>query len=81
MADRGPLIFRIGAVVNWLATIGGIIDPSSMATNFGIPPANYPFLVRIWSGMAFMFGCMFCPRRSPRRGRGRCRPGTAGTPA
>lgn len=59
MADRGPLIFRIGAVVNWLATIGGIIDPSSMATNFGIPPANYPFLVRIWSGMAFMFGCMF----------------------
>jgi hypothetical protein len=59
MADRGPLVFRIGAVVNWLVTIGGIIDPNSMATMFGVPPANYPFLMRIWSGMAFMFGCMF----------------------
>lgn len=59
MANRGPLVFRIAAVVNWAATIGGIIDPTSLARNFGIPPANYPFLVRIWSGMAFMFGCMF----------------------
>jgi len=24
-----------------------------------IEPVNYPFLVRIWTGMVFMFGCMF----------------------
>ncbi len=59
MAERGPLIFRVGAVVNWLVTIGAIINPDSMAATFGVPPANYPFLMRIWSGMAFMFGCMF----------------------
>lgn len=59
MAESGPLIFRVGAVVNWLVTIGAIIDPNAMASTFGVPPANYPFLMRIWSGMAFMFGCMF----------------------
>lgn len=24
-----------------------------------MPPPNYPFLVRIWCGMVFMFGAMF----------------------
>jgi hypothetical protein len=59
MADKGPLVFRVGAIVNWVVTIGAVIDPNSMAATFGVPPANYPFLMRIWSGMAFMFGCMF----------------------
>jgi hypothetical protein len=59
MADRGVLVFRIGAVVNWVATVGAIVDPVGTATRFGAAPPNYPFLLRIWSAMAFMFGCMF----------------------
>ena len=59
MADRGPLVFRIGAVVNWVATVGAIIDPVGTTLRFGQAPPNYPFLLRIWSAMAFMFGCMF----------------------
>ena len=42
-----------------MATVGGILDPGGMAASFGVAPPNYPFLLRIWSGMAFMFGCMF----------------------
>jgi len=55
----GRWIFRIGAISNWLVSIGGIIDPTWLALTAGMPPANYPFLVRIWCGMVFMFGAMF----------------------
>ena len=57
--ERGPLVFRVGAVVNWIATVGAIVDPVGTAVRFGVPPPNYPVLLRIWAGMAFMFGCMF----------------------
>jgi hypothetical protein len=56
---NGALVFRIGAIVNWLVAIGGFIDPTWIAQTAGIPPANYPFLVRIWTGMVIMFGAMF----------------------
>jgi hypothetical protein len=59
VAARGPLVFRIGAIVNWVATVGAILDPVGTAVRFGQAAPNYPFLLRIWSGMAFMFGCMF----------------------
>lgn len=39
--------------------IGGIISPTAIALLLNIEPSNYPFLVRIWTGMVFMFGIMF----------------------
>ncbi|MCC6585115.1 MAG: hypothetical protein IT168_00220 [Bryobacterales bacterium] len=59
MRNYAPLAFRIAAVVNWLVAIGGIVDPTSVAPAFHLTPPNYPFLVRIWTGMVFMFGAMF----------------------
>ena len=59
MLKHAPLGFRIAAIVNWLVAIGGIIDPTAVAVTFHITPPNYPFLVRIWTGMVFMFGAMF----------------------
>jgi hypothetical protein len=59
MTRIGTWIFRLGAISNWVVAIGGIIYPTGLAQQFGIAPANYPFLVRIWSGMVFMFGAMF----------------------
>jgi len=56
---NGALVFRIGAIVNWLVAIGGFISPAWVAQLSGSPPANYPFLVRIWTGMVIMFGAMF----------------------
>lgn len=59
MKNKGQIIFRLGAISNWLVSIGGIISPTFVAEMFNIEPANYPFLVRIWTGMVFMFGVMF----------------------
>lgn len=59
MDNKGKIIFRLGAISNWIVAVGGIIDPNLMADVFKIPPANYPFLIRIWTGMVFMFGAMF----------------------
>jgi hypothetical protein len=58
---RLKLTFRLGALSNWLVTVGGIIAPVEYGrlTAPMMAPANYPFLLRLWSGMAFMFGCMF----------------------
>jgi hypothetical protein len=51
-------IFRLAAISNWLVAIGGFIDPTWVAQNAHMMPANYPFLVRIWTGMVIMFGAM-----------------------
>ncbi len=59
MNNKGQIIFRLGAVSNWVVSIGGIISPTMLSLTVKIPPANYPFLVRIWTGMVFMFGAMF----------------------
>jgi hypothetical protein len=53
------MLFRLAAISNWLVAIGGIVDPTWVALNAGITPSNYPFLVRIWTGLVFMFGAMF----------------------
>src|SRR4029079_9750250 len=58
---KSRLIFRLGAISNWLVTVGGLIapvEPSRLMVPTMAPP-NYPFLLRLWSGMAFMFGFMF----------------------
>ena len=55
----GIWVFRLGAISNWLVAIGGFISPTTVADVAQIAPPNYPFLVRIWTGMVIMFGFMF----------------------
>ncbi len=38
-------LFRINAVINWVLSVRGIIDPVGMASMFGGPESNYLFLV------------------------------------
>jgi hypothetical protein len=52
-------LFRINAVTNWTLSLRGLIDPVGMALAFGGQPPNYPFLIRLWLGLVFMFGVMF----------------------
>jgi hypothetical protein len=59
MDKWGKWIFRLGAISNWLVAVGGIINPTMVAEAVNITPSNNPFLVRIWTGMVFMFGAMF----------------------
>ena len=51
--------FRVNAVVNWIVSVRGIVDPLGAAKLFGGPPPSYPFIVQLWSAFVFMFGCMF----------------------
>ena len=55
----GKWLFGVNAVINWVISVRGIVDPVGMATAFGGPAPNYPFMLRLWSGFVFMFGCMF----------------------
>jgi hypothetical protein len=52
-------IFRTSAILNLLLAARGIVDPNGMAAAFGGHPPNYPFLIRLWSGLVLMFGVMF----------------------
>ncbi len=52
-------LFRINAVINVTLAVRGIVDPAGMTAAFGGPAPNYPFLVRLWSGLVLMFGIMF----------------------
>jgi hypothetical protein len=63
-------IFRIGAISNFLVTVGGIVDPYGtwkLTSVFQaylpeswrmipIPPLEQPAFLIIWSGMAFLWG-------------------------
>lgn len=53
------LLFAVNAVINWVVSFRGIIDPVGAAAAFGGAPPNYPSVVRLWQGFVFMFGCMF----------------------
>ena len=57
--DKGRWLFGVNAVINWVVSIRGIIDPIGMALAFGGAAPNYPFMLRLWSAFVFMFGCMF----------------------
>ncbi|HEX8799886.1 MAG TPA: hypothetical protein VF772_14810, partial [Terriglobales bacterium] len=57
--DKGRCLFGVNAVINWVISIRGIVDPVGMAIAFGGAAPNYPFMLRLWSAFVFMFGCMF----------------------
>ena len=59
LEDKGRWLFGINAVINWLISIRGIVDPVGLATALGGEAPNYPFMLRLWMGFVFMFGCMF----------------------
>jgi hypothetical protein len=53
------LAFRAGAISNFIVTIPAfVLYDRYVGTFFGTLP-NYPFLIWIWSGMAFLWGVMF----------------------
>ena len=57
--DKGRWLFGVNAVINWIVSVRGIVDPMGMAIAFGGAIPNYPFMLRLWSAFVFMFGCMF----------------------
>ena len=57
--DKGRWLFGANAVINWVVSIRGIVDPVGMAITFGGATPNYPFMLQLWSAFVFMFGCMF----------------------
>ena len=58
--DRwGSWIFRAGAVSNFVVTLPAFIVYDSYVDLFAEQSPRYPFLVWIWSGMAFLWGVMF----------------------
>ena len=57
--DKGRWLFGVNAVINWIVSIRGIVDPVGMAIAFGGAAPNYPFMLRLWSAFVFMFWCMF----------------------
>jgi hypothetical protein len=57
--DKRRWLFGVNAVINWIVSIRGIVDPVGMAIAFGGAAPNYPFMLRLWSAFVFMFGCMF----------------------
>lgn len=52
-------VFRINAVINWTLPLASILDPIQAASLFGGGAPAYPSIVRLWSGLVFMFGFMF----------------------
>ena len=54
-----PLLFAVNAVINWVVSLPGIIDPAAAAAAFGGASPNYPSVIRLWQSFVFMFGCLF----------------------
>jgi hypothetical protein len=55
----GLLVFRAGAISNFIVTVPAfVVYDRYVGTFLGTLP-NYPFLIWIWSGMAFLWGVMF----------------------
>src|SRR6266568_3142440 len=56
---RAALIFMVGAISNFIVTVPAfVVYPLYIRLFVPVAP-NYPFLVWIWSGMAFLWGVMF----------------------
>jgi hypothetical protein len=53
------VVFRAGAISNWLVTVPAFVSYRRAVKTFTDEPPNYPFLVWIWSGMAFLWGVLF----------------------
>lgn len=50
---------RAGAISNYLVTVPAFVAYDAYIRRFTDIPPRYPFLVRIWSGMALLWGVMF----------------------
>jgi hypothetical protein len=53
------LMFAANAIINWMVSLPGILNPAFTAAAFGGAAPNYPSVVRLWQGLVFMFGCLF----------------------
>src|SRR5512144_856534 len=53
------LLFAVNAVINWVVSVRGIVDPVGTALAFGSVVPSHPSIIRLWQGFVFMFGCMF----------------------
>ena len=53
------VLFFSNALINWIVSLPGIIDPARAAAAFGSVAPSHPSIIRLWQGFVFMFGCMF----------------------
>jgi hypothetical protein len=56
---RAHWVYLIGAVSNWLVTVPAFVAYDRYVDAFIDVRPNYPALVWIWSGMAFLWGIAF----------------------
>lgn len=59
VVERSSLLYRIAAISNFVVTIPAFVAYDTYVGAFTDQPPDYPFLVWIWSGMAFLWGVMF----------------------
>ena len=52
-------LYRLAAISNFLVTVPAFFAYRKYVDGFFSEKPNYPFLVHIWSGMAFLWGVMF----------------------
>ncbi len=55
----GSTIYKLAAISNFLVTIPAFVAYDRTVALFGTARPDYPFLVWIWAGMAFLWGVMF----------------------
>jgi len=65
----GVRMFTINAFINWTLALPGIIAPGATAARYGVGDLDMPFLIRLWTGLVFMFGIMFWETSRDLRGR------------
>ena len=52
-------VFKLAAISNFAVTLPVLVAYNHVIAALPYHPPNYPFLVWIWSGMAFLWGVMF----------------------
>lgn len=52
-------LFATNALINWVVSLPGILDPTAAALAFGGLEPRYPSIIRLWQCFVFMFGCLF----------------------
>lgn len=55
----GTWVYRLAAISNFIVTIPAFVAYDFYVGQFTDVAPRYPFLVWIWSGMAFLWGVMF----------------------
>ncbi len=55
---------RADTAISWLLALPGLVDPEGVAAFFGAEEPSYSFLVRLWSGLLFLFGWVSWRSRS-----------------